>query len=133
MKIWDIRKQTSLSYDKHEGKIWALDVFKDETRNNKVEVMTGGNDSILYVWKDSTEDTRDKIIKTHELEQQERIEIDQLLYDGKFVDAAILAFENNYTQLFIKTVNRFFTTFHESQNGNEVTFEDGKLMIAEDE
>ncbi len=54
--------------------------------------MTGGNDSILYVWKDSTEDTRDQIIKTHELEQQERIEIDQLLYDGKFVEAAILAF-----------------------------------------
>ena len=24
LKIWDIRKMTSLSYDKHQGKIWAL-------------------------------------------------------------------------------------------------------------
>jgi WD40 repeat protein len=30
IKIWDIRKKTSLSYDKHEGKIWALDVRKNE-------------------------------------------------------------------------------------------------------
>lgn len=36
VKIWDIRKQTSLSYDKHEGKIWAMDVFKDPTRDNKI-------------------------------------------------------------------------------------------------
>lgn len=26
VKVWDIRKQTSISYDKHNGKIWALDV-----------------------------------------------------------------------------------------------------------
>lgn len=32
--------------------------------------MTGGNDSILYVWRDSTEETRDKILKTHEMEEQ---------------------------------------------------------------
>lgn len=36
VKIWDIRKQTSLSYDKHEGKIWAMDVFKDPARENKI-------------------------------------------------------------------------------------------------
>lgn len=28
LKIWDIRKMTSLSYDKHEGRIWALDVLR---------------------------------------------------------------------------------------------------------
>jgi WD40 repeat protein len=70
VKIWDIRKQTSLSYDKHEGKIWALDVMKDESNNNKIQLMTGGNDSILFVWKDSTEAIRDNIMKTHENEQQ---------------------------------------------------------------
>ena len=31
-------------------------------------------------------------MKTHELEQQERIEIDQLLHDGKYLEAALLAF-----------------------------------------
>ena len=35
--------------------------------------MTGANDSIFYVWKDTTEVTREKIMRSHELEQQERI------------------------------------------------------------
>jgi U3 small nucleolar RNA-associated protein 13 len=26
VRIWDIRKLTSCSFDKHEGKIWSLDV-----------------------------------------------------------------------------------------------------------
>lgn len=70
VKIWDIRKQTSLSYDKHEGKIWALEVMKDESNDNKIQVMTGGNDSIMYLWKDSTQKTRDSILKNQETEQQ---------------------------------------------------------------
>jgi WD40 repeat protein len=32
VKIWDIRKQTSISYDKHEGKIWALDIHKPKNK-----------------------------------------------------------------------------------------------------
>lgn len=54
-----------------------------------------------------------------------------MLYDGKFVEAAILCFENNYTQLFIKTVNRMFTMVDDREDGGEVSFEDGVLMIAE--
>ena len=40
LKIWDIRKQTSISYDKHGGKIWALDVniSGDEEENSKNKV-----------------------------------------------------------------------------------------------
>jgi WD40 repeat protein len=30
LKLWDVRKKTSLSYDKHEGKIWALEVRQTE-------------------------------------------------------------------------------------------------------
>lgn len=52
VKIWDIRKQTSLSYDKHEGKIWALDVNKDE--EGKAIVMSGATDSVYHVWNDNT-------------------------------------------------------------------------------
>ena len=42
-----------------------MEVIKDETNENKIQVMTGGNDSIFYVWRDSTEQIRDKIMKTH--------------------------------------------------------------------
>ncbi len=56
-----------------------------------------------------------------------------MLYDGKFIEAALLCFENNYTQLFIKTVNRLFNSFDEIEAGKEVNFDDEKLMIAEEE
>lgn len=52
VKIWDIRKMTSLTYDKHEGKIWALDVC--QSTNNKVIIYTGATDSIYHVWEDNT-------------------------------------------------------------------------------
>ncbi len=29
--------------------------MKDESNDNKIQVMTGGNDSIMYLWKDSTD------------------------------------------------------------------------------
>lgn len=53
LKIWDVRKMTSLSYDKHQGKIWALEVLKEE--NGKCRIATGANDSVYQIWKDSTE------------------------------------------------------------------------------
>lgn len=51
VKIWDVRKQTSLSYDKHEGKIWALDVTKNE---DNIQIYTGATDSIYHIWVDNT-------------------------------------------------------------------------------
>jgi hypothetical protein len=55
------------------------------------------------------------------------------LHDGKYLEAALLAFENNYSQLFINTVNRVFTLFDESHEIGEVSFDDGRLMIGEDQ
>lgn len=52
VKIWDIRKQTSISYDKHEGKIWALDVHKPS--NSPIQLFTGATDSVYHVWTDNT-------------------------------------------------------------------------------
>ena len=52
LKLWDVRKKTSLSYDKHEGKIWALEVRKNE--KGKCEIATGANDSVYQIWIDIT-------------------------------------------------------------------------------
>lgn len=34
VKIWDIRKMTSNTFDKHEGKIWSLDVSPQDDNGN---------------------------------------------------------------------------------------------------
>jgi WD40 repeat protein len=54
LKIWNMKKQVCLgSFDKHEGKVWALDV-SPSTQGN-LYIVTGGNDSLLHIWKDITE------------------------------------------------------------------------------
>jgi hypothetical protein len=55
------------------------------------------------------------------------------LHDGKYLEAALLAFENNYSQLFINTINQVFSLFSEDDEIGEISFDDGKLMIAEDQ
>ena len=60
VKIWDIRKQTSLAYDKHEGKIWALDVSK--SAEDKAIVMTGATDSVYHTWIDNTSELKENIM-----------------------------------------------------------------------
>lgn len=55
VKVWDIRKQTSISYEKHDGKIWALDITKTD---NKITILTGATDSSYSIWHDNTEETK---------------------------------------------------------------------------
>lgn len=104
IKIWDIRKQTSLSYDKHEGKIWALDVSKN--KEGKAEIMSGATDSVYLVWQDNTSEMKQNIMHEHELEEQERIFYDQHMADKKYCDAAIIAFKSNYTKLFLNVLEK---------------------------
>lgn len=101
IKVWDIRKQTSLSYDKHEGKIWALDVTK---KDDKVEIFSGATDSVYHVWVDNTEEMKSNIMHEHELEEQERIFYDQHLADKKYCEGAVVAFRANYTKLFFNAL-----------------------------
>jgi WD40 repeat protein len=60
IKIWDIRKQTSLSYDKHNGKIWALDVLTHEGK--PIQIISGGTDSTYHIWVENTKNLRDQIM-----------------------------------------------------------------------
>lgn len=103
VKIWDIRKQTSLTYDKHEGKIWALDVIK---KGDKVQIMTGGTDSVYHVWSDNTSEMKETIMHERELEEQERIFYDQYMMDKNYCEAALVAFRANYIKLFMNVLNK---------------------------
>lgn len=42
------------TFEKHDGKVWALDI-SPYTQEGKVYLASGGNDSLLYIWKDVTE------------------------------------------------------------------------------
>lgn len=84
IKIWDIRKQTSLSYDKHEGKIWALDVLREEGNTHSVEIISGAADSVFHVWRDNTKDMRQEIMLMDEKEQMQKINYAQYMHEKKY-------------------------------------------------
>lgn len=104
VKIWDIRKQTSISYDKHEGKIWALDVHKPS--NCPIQLFTGATDSVYHVWTDNTGELKQEIMHNNELEEQERIFYDQHMTNRRYSDGAVVAFRAGYTKLFMEAVSK---------------------------
>ena len=56
LKIWNVKKAICVStVDKHEGKVWALDV-SDPLKTGKQLVLTGDNSSLLCLWEDVTKE-----------------------------------------------------------------------------
>lgn len=51
MKLWTIKTNECVNtFDGHEDKLWAVVVGSDET-----QIVTGGSDSKINIWKDVTE------------------------------------------------------------------------------
>ena len=50
MKLWTIKTlECDTTMDAHQDRVWALDIAEDEN-----EIVSGGADSRLVVWKDNT-------------------------------------------------------------------------------
>ncbi|KAK7588272.1 hypothetical protein V9T40_005517 [Parthenolecanium corni] len=71
VKVWTIKNNECVStLDKHASKVWAIAVSSDENK-----FVTGGTDSKLVFWRDTTEESRLEEIKT----TRERVEQEQHL------------------------------------------------------
>jgi len=52
LHIWNIKKGVVINtYTSHTDKIWAIDMKEDQ-------IITGGADSLITFWKDSTEEVK---------------------------------------------------------------------------
>lgn len=71
VKLWTIKNsECAGTFDQHTGKVWALAVSNDGDN-----IITGGSDSLLITWRDSTEEKRAAALK----EKEELLLNDQLL------------------------------------------------------
>ena len=95
------------TFEKHQGKVWSLDSRLD-TKSGKYQVLTGGNDSMLFFWEDRTLET-DKQKKEEEnqknLQQQQLF---NLMRENKLMDAGKLSFDLNMTKRFINVMEKIF-------------------------
>lgn len=56
LKLWTVKtRQCVQTFDEHQDKTWAMAVSKDETR-----VVTGGEDAVLVLWRDVTQEEKEK-------------------------------------------------------------------------
>ncbi|KAJ1813279.1 U3 small nucleolar RNA-associated protein, partial [Coemansia sp. RSA 2598] len=72
IKLWNIKDaECVLTLDKHENKIWTLAKQRSEEL-----VATGGADSVIRIWKDTTQDEIERLHKEDArlLEQQQALD-----------------------------------------------------------
>lgn len=56
LKLWTVKtRQCVQTFDQHQDKAWAMAVSGDEKR-----VVTGGEDAALVLWRDVTEEEKEK-------------------------------------------------------------------------
>ena len=115
--LWNVKKGTQLAnYEKHQGRIWALDVFE---RNGDFKIISGDNDNCLFLWDDNT-DLMDKeqIFRV----QENIIVLDKLkifINENKFGEALRYCFEKNLSRKFFEVVNKWINF---SNNKSEIIY-----------
>ncbi len=109
--MWNVSKLACLnSFEMHDDKIWALDFSErhgvQEGERPNLLMITGGSDSKIKVWHDSTakEELKQKEEKL-ELIQDEQ-QLSKLLRENDLVKAALLAFKLNKLRDFFHVMNR---------------------------
>lgn len=106
VKLWTIRSnECEATMDGHSDKVWALDV----TPGNKT-VISGGGDSQILVWQDTTKEVED----AKSAEREEAIVMDQKLANHlrhkEFGQALDIALNLDKPRLTLKVLNSIIET-----------------------
>ena len=101
VKIWNLKKQQCVTtVQMHDEKIWGIDVSSDKY------ILTGGGDSTLKLWRDSTieKEQEDKVNELEKLQNEQRLSA--LIRGEDFIEAAVMAFKLNKLRDFYLVVSK---------------------------
>ena len=117
IKLWNFRKAICLfTIHKHEGKIWALDVYESfkfqsadiKTQNtNEIEILSGDNNSTIFIWKDDTLQTEKKNLADRQKKRVIHSQIELKIKEKDFPGAIEICFDRNMHSWFFKTIERW--------------------------
>lgn len=117
LKIWNVKKQQCVStVQMHEDKVWALDVHErvekvvdgagEPVVRTTIHMMTGGADSTVKLWRDSTaeQEVEDKSAELKRIQDEQKLS--HLIRESDFMEAALLAFRLNKLRDFYHVLNK---------------------------
>ena len=117
IKLWNFRKAVCLyTIHKHEGKIWALDVYesfkfgndKIDTQNTEdIQILSGDNNSTLFLWKDNTQEIEVKNLADRQRRKVIHDEIEMKIKESNFEEAIEICFSREMNSWFFKTIERW--------------------------
>ncbi|KAJ1836747.1 U3 small nucleolar RNA-associated protein [Coemansia sp. RSA 2711] len=88
VKLWSVRDGACvLTLDRHESKVWALAV----QRPGEALVATGGADSAICLWRDSTQDQLQRLLRDEAQALAQQQQLDNCLLARDFRAAVALA------------------------------------------
>ena len=98
------------TFDKHNGKIWTLDVSDNYAGEQKI--MTGANDSTLYIWEDATVEEEIKIKDEANKKILDQQQLNNLMRQKRYLEAAKLAFDLNLKKGFINILETLVNLYN---------------------
>ena len=110
VKVWNVSRQACLNtFEMHEDQIWAMD-FAEEVRETDerptLMMITGGSDSKVKVWHDSTAEEELKLKEEKLGLLKDEQNLSKLLRENDLSKAAVLAFKLHKLRDFFHVMNR---------------------------
>lgn len=127
VKVWNLKKQQCVNtIEMSKDQIWTMDLHEEiekvETEDgedkyvSKIQIITGGSDSTLRIWKDYTaqQESEDREAELQRVQDEQKLS--HLIRDEDFVEAALLAFKLNRLRDFYHVLNKIISKKDKQQD-----------------
>ena len=109
IKLWNVKtSENILTLDAHDGKIWALDINK----NNNIDssplcFISGGTDGKIIFWKDNTKEEEKNINNENLIRIQKEDQLRMMNYSKEYIESMKLSLELNHKKNFIEAFDNY--------------------------
>ena len=109
IKLWNIKtSENILTLDAHDGKIWTLDINKNNNINSEsLCFISGATDGKITLWKDNTKEEELNINNENLIRIQKEDKLRMMNYSKEYIESMILSLELNHKKNFIDAFDNY--------------------------
>ena len=109
IKLWNIKTtENILTLDAHNGKIWTLDINKNNNINSEpLSFISGATDGNIILWKDNTKEEEININNENLIRIQKEDQLRMMNYSKEYIESMKLSLELNHKKNFIEAFDNY--------------------------